>query len=88
MFIISTLAKFIIRTYQLLLSPVLGVNCRFTPTCSHYAIEAIDKHGSAKGIILACKRLLRCHPFADAGCDPVPPVKSNTINSNLKLNHE
>ncbi|HKJ16449.1 MAG TPA: membrane protein insertion efficiency factor YidD [Xanthomonadales bacterium] len=64
--------KFLIRGYQLLLSPILGGACRFTPTCSVYASEAIDKHGAWKGSILAIKRIARCHPLCDGGYDPVP----------------
>ena len=65
-------AKILIRFYQLIISPLLGCNCRFTPSCSHYALEAIETHGTYKGIWIGAKRLLRCHPFARAGYDPVP----------------
>lgn len=61
----------LIRTYQLFLSPLFPPSCRFTPTCSQYAIEAIDKHGLLRGWYLACRRLLRCHPFCRGGFDPV-----------------
>ena len=62
-----------IRIYQLTLSPLLGVNkCRFQPTCSHYAIEAIEEWGIFKGIYLATRRILRCHPWGGHGYDPVP----------------
>ncbi len=61
-----------VRAYQLVLSPLLGRQCRFLPTCSHYAMEAIERHGAAKGGWLALRRVLRCHPFAAAGYDPVP----------------
>lgn len=61
----------LIRLYQWLISPLLGPACRYTPTCSHYAAEAIDLHG-ARGVWLAAWRLLRCHPFARGGFDPVP----------------
>ncbi len=74
----------VIRSYQLVISPLMGVNCRFTPSCSQYAIQAIEIHGACKGILLTGKRLLRCHPFADCGCDPVPPAKTSTINSPTK----
>jgi len=77
------LAKILIRAYQLIISPMLGVNCRFTPTCSCYAHEAIETHGVYKGIFLAAKRLLRCHPFAKAGYDPVPPLKNKTKDKKL-----
>ena len=61
-----------IRAYRLLLSPLLGQNCRFQPTCSRYAIEAIEEWGPLRGSWLAIKRIGRCHPFADFGPDPVP----------------
>ncbi|MEO5376913.1 MAG: membrane protein insertion efficiency factor YidD [Magnetococcus sp. DMHC-6] len=61
-----------IRLYQLILSPVLPPRCRFLPTCSHYAAEAIQRHGAGKGFYLACVRLLKCHPFHKGGFDPVP----------------
>ncbi len=62
-----------VRAYQLVLSPLLGRQCRFLPTCSHYAMEALERHGGVKGGWLALRRILRCHPFAAAGYDPVPP---------------
>jgi putative membrane protein insertion efficiency factor len=61
-----------IRVYQLLISPLLGPRCRFYPTCSHYAAEAISKHGFLKGALLSSRRLLKCHPFHRGGVDPVP----------------
>jgi putative membrane protein insertion efficiency factor len=63
---------FLIRCYQLLLSPLLGRHCRFYPTCSAYAYEAIKKYGLLKGILLGTKRLLKCHPFHPGGVDFVP----------------
>jgi len=63
-----------IRAYRFLLSPWLGQSCRFTPTCSAYAIEAIEVHGSLKGLVLAASRLGRCHPWCAGGADPVPPI--------------
>ena len=68
----SYLLRALIRAYQLFLSPLLGAHCRFTPSCSHYAAEAVSAHGALKGSLLSAKRLLRCHPFARAGHDPVP----------------
>lgn len=68
----SRLLQFLIRAYQVLLSPFLGDHCRFTPSCSQYAMEAIDKHGALKGSWLAIRRILRCHPFCNGGYDPVP----------------
>jgi putative membrane protein insertion efficiency factor len=64
--------KFLIRVYQIALSPLLGPNCRYYPTCSQYAIEAIESHGSLRGAWLAMKRISRCHPWHEGGFDPVP----------------
>jgi len=61
-----------IRAYQLLLSPFFGNLCRFTPSCSQYASEAIGQYGALHGSWLAIKRIARCHPFCDGGYDPVP----------------
>lgn len=70
------LALFLIRTYQVTLSPRFsGGACRFTPTCSQYALEAIETHGLIKGGALAFWRILRCNPFCKGGYDPVPPKK-------------
>lgn len=67
-----------LRIYQAALSPILPFNhCRFYPSCSEYAIEAVEKHGVGKGLVLGGKRLLRCHPFHQAGgYDPVPETKT------------
>ncbi len=62
----------IIRIYQLSISPILGQNCRFTPTCSQYSIEAINKYGPLKGGWLSLKRIFSCHPWGKHGHDPVP----------------
>lgn len=61
-----------IRFYRRYLSPMLPPACRFTPTCSQYALEALQKHGPVKGLYLAIRRLLRCHPWGGSGYDPVP----------------
>ena len=66
------LLQWLIRAYQLLLSPFLGSRCRFIPSCSRYASEAIGKYGAVRGAWLAVKRIARCHPFCDGGYDPVP----------------
>jgi putative membrane protein insertion efficiency factor len=66
------IALLLIRGYQLFLSPLLGPRCRFYPTCSQYAFEAISKHGFLKGIFLGVARLFKCHPFHPGGIDPVP----------------
>lgn len=62
----------LIRFYQRHISPLTGPTCRFHPTCSHYTLEAIERHGAARGSWLGAKRLLRCHPFHPGGYDPVP----------------
>jgi putative membrane protein insertion efficiency factor len=61
-----------IRAYQLLVSPMLPPSCRFLPTCSDYASEAIGRHGALRGLALAARRLARCHPWGGSGYDPVP----------------
>ena len=71
----AAIIKALIRLYQLTLSPLLGGGCRFEPSCSRYALEAIDRHGAWNGGRLALRRLLRCHPFGPAGHDPVPEVE-------------
>jgi hypothetical protein len=64
--------KYLIRGYQLAISPFLGPRCRFYPSCSHYAIEAIETHGALSGVWLTIKRISRCHPWHEGGFDPVP----------------
>ncbi|MBV69191.1 MAG: membrane protein insertion efficiency factor YidD [Pelagibacterales bacterium] len=68
---IKKLVKYFIRLYQLIISPYLGNNCRFYPTCSNYAIEAIEKKGLIVGIVMAVKRILRCNPWGGSGIDMV-----------------
>ena len=62
-----------VRAYQLAIAPFTGGACRFSPSCSEYALEAIETHGLLKGLALAVRRVARCHPFGGAGIDPVPP---------------
>jgi uncharacterized protein len=62
----------LVKAYQFGLSPMLGSNCRFTPTCSRYAIEALQVHGALRGSWLALRRVLRCHPWHPGGHDPIP----------------
>ena len=62
----------IVKAYKKIISPLLGNNCRFYPTCSSYMIEAIEKHGCVRGMFLGVKRILKCHPFNPGGYDPVP----------------
>jgi hypothetical protein len=69
---ISELLIIIIKFYKLVLSPLLPSACRFYPTCSVYAIDALQRHGLVKGLFLSVKRILKCHPFCEGGYDPVP----------------
>ena len=62
---------FLIKGYRKYISPLLGPNCRFQPTCSHYALEAVEKYGFFKGGYLSIKRILKCHPFHPGGYDPL-----------------
>jgi uncharacterized protein len=64
----------LVKTYRLLLSPWLGSACRFTPTCSAYALQALQTHGAGQGSYLVLRRLGRCHPWCAGGNDPVPPA--------------
>jgi putative membrane protein insertion efficiency factor len=70
------LLVWLLRAYQLLVSPMLGQNCRFYPSCSSYAIEALEVHGAARGGVLALRRVCRCHPWHAGGVDPVPEAPS------------
>lgn len=65
-----------IRFYQYAISPMMAPHCRFYPTCSAYAVEAIQRHGAVKGMYLATRRIMRCHPLAEGGHDPVPEIFS------------
>ena len=76
--ILILLLIFIIRLYQLMISPLIGNNCRYLPTCSEYTIKAIKLNGLKKGITMSVKRILSCHPFGKHGYDPV--VKKNRFN--------
>ena len=66
------LVVLLVRFYQYAISPFLGKNCRHVPTCSQYMIEAVEKHGAIRGVLLGLKRLGRCHPWHPGGYDPVP----------------
>lgn len=68
----SQCLRVLIRAYQYLLSPWLGPRCRFTPSCSHYLLEALERHGAWRGLMLGLRRLSRCHPGHPGGFDPVP----------------
>ena len=68
----KTILVAVVRAYRLLLSPWWGRQCRFTPTCSEFAVEALERHGAARGAWLAMRRVARCHPWHAGGFDPVP----------------
>jgi putative membrane protein insertion efficiency factor len=70
--LLTRLLVLLVHVYRLTLGPLLGGSCRFTPSCSSYAIEALERHGSLRGSHLTIRRILRCHPFHPAGHDPVP----------------
>ena len=70
--ILAQLLTVAIKVYQFILSPVFGQQCRFYPTCSHYAVDVIEKHGALVGLYYTFKRLLRCHPWHAGGHDPIP----------------
>jgi hypothetical protein len=78
---IQKLLILLVKGYRLLLSPWLGSSCRFTPTCSAYALEALEGHGPAKGTYLTLRRLSRCHPWCAGGHDPVPKPPSTNLPS-------
>lgn len=78
----------IIRAYQYLLSPLMGPSCRFYPSCSCYAQEALEHHGVIKGSWLALRRLLRCHPWHPGGVDPVPEKNDLNPVHSRKHNHK
>lgn len=79
--IIAISLRAVVRGYQLLISPILAGSCRYHPTCSGYALEALEKHGPASGSWLAVKRIFRCHPWGGHGFDPVPEPRSHTHES-------
>ena len=81
MLTLRQLLLWIIRAYQLLVSPWLGPRCRFYPSCSCYAHTAIQEYGAMRGAWLALRRLLRCHPFHEGGYDPVPTPDKRMINA-------
>ena len=75
--LIKKILVFLIRTYQVTISPRFSHgSCRYTPTCSQYMLEAIEIHGVFKGCLLGIWRIMRCHPFSKGGWDPVPPKKT------------
>lgn len=82
----KTVLRFLLRFYQLAISPMMTPSCRFHPSCSNYALEALQVHGAARGSLLAVKRICRCHPWHPGGHDPVPP-KSNSSTTACGCNH-
>lgn len=76
-----------IRGYKLFVSPLLPPACRYLPTCSDYAAEAIEKHGALKGLWLAARRLLRCHPWGGSGYDPVPEPHTESHGAHCRHSH-
>ena len=74
----KALLSWLLRAYQVTLSPLMGPRCRFYPSCSNYAIEALRVHGAGRGSWLAARRICRCHPWHPGGLDPVPPRQSST----------
>lgn len=81
--IIQRLLMGVVRGYRLLLSPWLGSSCRFEPTCSAYALQALEQHGAAMGSYLTVRRLVRCGPWCQGGHDPVPPQASRLFSDLL-----
>lgn len=78
MTLLSQILALPIRAYRAVFSPWVGFNCRYHPTCSAYALEALEKHGGVKGAWLIVRRIGRCHPFGSSGYDPVPDVRKKT----------
>jgi putative membrane protein insertion efficiency factor len=80
---VSIILRAAITVYQWMLAPVLGANCRYEPSCSAYAHEALGAHGAMAGSWLALRRISRCHPWGGSGYDPVPPCSSTTDNASI-----
>lgn len=78
---VKSLLLLLVRGYQLCISPLIGPRCRFYPTCSAYAMEALREYGAVRGSWLTVKRLCKCHPFHPGGVDPVPPKSDSTLSS-------
>lgn len=81
--IMKRFIKVFLTIYQRVISPLLGPRCQYYPSCSHYMKEAIEIHGVVLGLYYGLKRLLRCHPFCEAGHDPVPPKKSISVKKGI-----
>jgi uncharacterized protein len=83
--LIAYFLRAFVRGYQLLISPILAGSCRYHPTCSGYALDALDVHGPARGSWLALKRILRCHPWGGSGYDPVPESGLSSSDPHLHI---
>ena len=87
------LLHWLIRFYQIAISPLLGPRCRYIPTCSQYSLEAVHTHGAVRGVWLATKRICRCHPWGGSGYDPVPvsktccKIKKNNFKKERDISH-
>lgn len=86
--ILAIVAKGVVTLYARLISPMLAPSCRFQPTCSSYALEAIEVHGGIKGVWLALRRIGRCHPWGGQGFDPVPDHNKEVKNNQCCSGHE
>lgn len=84
---LTVVLRLSIRVYRVAISPLLPRTCRFYPTCSRYAMEAVARHGPVRGCYLAVRRLLRCHPWHPGGVDPVPPTEADECSSNCRESH-
>jgi putative membrane protein insertion efficiency factor len=71
----------LLKAYRAVISPLYGDVCRYYPSCSAYALEAVTRHGALRGSVLTVRRLVRCHPWAAGGLDPVPPVRSSSAEA-------
>ena len=78
-FPIKNFIVIMVRVYQFFISPFFVISCRFSPSCSNYAIEAVEKHGVLRGLWLSTKRIARCHPWNKGGVDPVPDPKPKLV---------
>ena len=83
---VMSVLRGVVRGYQLFISPLLGCHCRFRPTCSQYAIEALSRFGAVKGSVLSLRRIMRCHPWGGSGYDPVPRAEQNNALHPLQGN--
>ncbi len=85
---VQSLLILLVKGYRLLLSPSLGSSCRFAPTCSQYALDALQTHGAGAGTYLAVRRIVRCHPWCDGGHDPVPSQRPSLFGWAKNSNQE